>query len=787
MMRNLRNRVFAMLLLLVLASSLTPSVAAADDMTVQQGMDSSSSVNNLPRSTKTIYLTPLTGDDANSGENADNPVKTIEKAAELAGEGGTVIIGSTVTIDKKTDLSNLTLVRSEDMAGTLLHVISDLTLTNVIVDGNNTENVMPLANVRGEKGSYGNLVMNDGTVFMNSHGTPIRVFYDGKFTMNGGEIKNNEVTSWWGYAGAIDLDQCEVYLNGGEIKNNSSSIAGAVRVGGHGGYCTLNGTKIYGNTGGHGGAFFVQGMLNQTDAPSADANLIIKSGEVTGNTATTYGGAICAIYNGYETNISISGGVIKDNTCTKNPTASAVYLATTTTATGTCDFAVSGSPTIEGSIYLMQTPNKVSTIHVTGEFTPTSPLQLYSSALDESTPSVKYDEGVPVNPQSFASEHEGWGFSADGDGLVWCKLKTVSFASSDGNVIYDSVYANADGLVNAADAPSPTAQEGYSLVGWKLKGTADNDLWDFSHDKVTEDNMVLTAVWGLDAPKLTVDAKTTKLHEGSEGTFALVAEPTHQASNVTYTFTWKRDGVAIPGATDATLTTDEPGTYSVAVTASDGTLTSGVAESEEVVCTIEPHALVHHDAVNPTCTKPGNTEYWTCEVCGKIFSDDAGEHEITPDDTVILETGHSWDDDGHCTVCDAVDPDFTPAIIAGTDATWQKGSGKDLSFTSNAAYGDFLKVQVDGKDVDAANYTVEEGSTVVTLKASYLETLSVGKHALGIVSQTGTAETEFTIASAAQETLASTGDASTPLATPLLVLASALVGAGALVLRRSRS
>ena len=94
---------------------------------------------------------------------------------------------------------------------------------------------------------------------------------------------------------------------------------------------------------------------------------------------------------------------------------------------------------------------------------------------------------------------------------------------------------------------------------------------------------------------------------------------------------------------------------------------------------------------------------------------------------------------------------------------------------------------MDGKDVDAANCTVEEGSTVVTLKASYLETLSVGKHALGIVSQTGTAETEFTIAAAAQETLASTGDASTPLATPLLVLASALVGAGALVLRRSRS
>ena len=202
---------------------------------------------------------------------------------------------------------------------------------------------------------------------------------------------------------------------------------------------------------------------------------------------------------------------------------------------------------------------------------------------------------------------------------------------------------------------------------------------------------------------------------------------------------------------------------------------------------LDAHQLTKTEAKAATCTKPGNTEYWTCGVCDKAFSDSAGEHEITLDDAVVPATGHSWGEDGRCTVCGAIDPDFAPKIIAGANVTWQKGSDKGLTFTSNAAYGDFQKVQVDGRDVDASNYTVEEGSTIVTLKASYLETLSVGKHTLGIVSQTGTAETEFTIAAAAQETLASTGDASTPLATPLLVLASALVGAGALVLRRSRS
>ena len=40
---------------------------------------------------------------------------------------------------------------------------------------------------------------------------------------------------------------------------------------------------------------------------------------------------------------------------------------------------------------------------------------------------------------------------------------------------------------------------------------------------------------------------------------------------------------------------------------------------------------------------------------------------------------------------------------------------------------------------------MKEGNTVVTLKASYLDTLSVGKHELSIVSDMGNADTEFTV------------------------------------------
>ena len=89
----------------------------------------------------------------------------------------------------------------------------------------------------------------------------------------------------------------------------------------------------------------------------------------------------------------------------------------------------------------------------------------------------------------------------------------------------------------------------------------------------------------------------------------------------------------------------------------------------------------------------------------------------------------------------------------------KKGSKDDLSFTSNAAFAHFFKVQVDNQDLDASSYTVKEGSTIVALKVSYLETLSEGKHIISIVSETGAASTEFTIIKATE----TTGDIHLPL------------------------
>ncbi len=88
-------------------------------------------------------------------------------------------------------------------------------------------------------------------------------------------------------------------------------------------------------------------------------------------------------------------------------------------------------------------------------------------------------------------------------------------------------------------------------------------------------------------------------------------------------------------------------------------------------------------------------------------------------------------------------PVSKPEIIDGANQIIEQG--KEASFKSNADIKDFQKILLDGKEISSNNYTLTEGSTIVTLKDEFVKTLSVGKHTLSIVSTTGSADTEFTI------------------------------------------
>ena len=142
--------------------------------------------------------------------------------------------------------------------------------------------------------------------------------------------------------------------------------------------------------------------------------------------------------------------------------------------------------------------------------------------------------------------------------------------------------------------------------------------------------------------------------------------------------------------------------------------------------------LKHIDAKAATVTEEGNIEYWYCGDCGKYFSDAAAAKEITKADTITAK--------------------LPPKITAGDGATVTQGEKKELSFTSDASFADFIRVELDGNTLEEKNYTKKAGSTVITLNSDFVATLSVGEHTLGIVSQSGTATAKFTVKAKPTET-----------------------------------
>lgn len=106
-------------------------------------------------------------------------------------------------------------------------------------------------------------------------------------------------------------------------------------------------------------------------------------------------------------------------------------------------------------------------------------------------------------------------------------------------------------------------------------------------------------------------------------------------------------------------------------------------------------------------------------------------------------------------------------VIEGANGTWKQNSDGTLTFRANGEFSKFTGVKVDGQLVDAKNYTAVSGSTIVTLSADYLKTLSTGNHTLTVLFNDGDCSTNFTVQVAGSSTTPSnpgsgTGSGTTP-------------------------
>ena len=71
-------------------------------------------------------------------------------------------------------------------------------------------------------------------------------------------------------------------------------------------------------------------------------------------------------------------------------------------------------------------------------------------------------------------------------------------------------------------------------------------------------------------------------------------------------------------------------------------------------------------------------------------------------------------------------------ILEGDGSKWIKETNGSMVFKANGSVQKLNGIFIDEKLVDKENYTIKEGSTIITLKESYLNTLSVGNHHLTI-------------------------------------------------------
>ena len=299
------------------------------------------------------------------------------------------------------------------------------------------------------------------------------------------------------------------------------------------------------------------------------------------------------------------------------------------------------------------------------------------------------------------------------------------------------------------------------LIGmWKHSHT-----WSYALDESKDGSRILAACSGLgdcnekDASLwLSLSAENTD-YDG-----------TAKAANITISEDWKRLNLPVPeivyylSGTDTKTNSDNsgaeavggtpklPGSYKAQVTV--GTDTKATKEFT-ITCKHGEWVETVSDSylkTAATCTAPA-VYYKSCKLCGA-----KGTETFTSGNPL----GHDFSNNAETCRregCNEKNPDYkpaTPVIIEGAGGEWTKESGSTLRFRSDAGISSFVRVEVDGTVVDAKNYTVTEGSTIVTFTAEYLESLATGKHTVAIVSSISGEEkkatAEFTIAKKADTT-----------------------------------
>ena len=644
----------------------------------------------------------------------------------------------------------------------------------------------------------GIFIMYGGTICNNNstYGGGVYIFSTGALEMFGGKISENEAS----YGGGVCGDGQKVTMKGGIISNNTSreNGGGVYLARGtfemSGGTITKNTSKMLGG----GGVYKAAGTFNMSGGAA-----------IIDNTSTSSGGGV---YNATGT-FNMSGGEIKEN---KSDTkGGGVYNESNSSAkiimSGQAEISNNQAASAGGGVFASQ-DNAITltgAVKITGNKVGNTANNLYlssnttlqaaclngSEAIVGVTTETEPTENSPVTitsddarTQGFRSDRDEYELECSNGHVVMKKKKTCTVeVYITKNVIKQQGSGELEQTVTEGSNIVPIVLE--AATGYYFKdedisklNTASVKVTKLVDDgsriqiECTPNNDIVISLLAfekpaIEKPKIIKQPQPVSVKVGETATFTVEAA----GEGLSYQWQIKAGKGGWDDITDAntssyTTTAVVPNCngfeYRCVVSNSAGSVNSGSA-TLTVDTTIPPTP-----EPNPE-PKPEPTP----------------NPELAPNPTP---------DSAPATTTPAASTTAAPAasapaqvtynILDGAGSSWTQNTDGSLAIRGSGEISKFREVKVDGVTVDPVNYTVTEGSTIITFKPEYLKSLSAGNHSFELVWTDGTAATNFTVAENADQSAKSpkTGeDFSMALCTALLMVSCA--GLAGMFVRRKKS
>lgn len=289
--------------------------------------------------------------------------------------------------------------------------------------------------------------------------------------------------------------------------------------------------------------------------------------------------------------------------------------------------------------------------------------------------------------------------------------------------------------IDVADGSNYKAISGIEAGTLTIKKAAAPTLADVKVDHA----YATTGAQTVSLADLVAGATDYKLGEIAENE-TITGETVSENGVVTYTLTGKGAAgstVTIPVTITSTNYEETPVNIVIAIKQATPTGAPGYEFLHDSSKTLKDAGL---DLINSTLNPKEGTLEWI-DSNGKVLP---GETKLEEGKKYIWR--FTPDDPNYATITGELELYAPYRILDGADSTWTQSTDGTIAIRGNGDFEKFQSVKVDGAVVDAKNYTVAKGSTIITFKEDYLKTLSTGSHTFELVWTDGSAATKFTIA-----------------------------------------